>query len=100
MSTNRLLHTSINGGTNGRGEFVHWPAEVYALWTTMILDHLTDDERQVPITRANYFTPRPYVDQYNRGSDKYGFTWSTEHRQVYQKTRTATFGDGTYPDVT
>lgn len=32
---------------------------------------------------ANYFTPRPYVDEYNQGSKEAGFT-VTFGRRVYQ----------------
>lgn len=85
------MTTTINGGTRGRGEPMHWSADIYALWQTMVLDVMTPEERAIPITHANYFTPRPAVDCYNRGSDTYGFTWTNAHRQVFQTLR---YGDG------
>jgi len=59
-----------------------WPPEVWAKWHTFA-EHadpkLTDD----PVRGANYFTPRPYVDEYNTGSRDEGFVYWTAGRHVY-----------------
>ena len=49
-----------------------WSAEVVALFRERVESKLTDGET---ISSANYHTPRPYVDEYNRGSDKAGFVY-------------------------
>jgi hypothetical protein len=57
-----------------------WPVNVWDLWQARVVPRL-DPEKPAPHT-ANYFTARPYVDQYNRGSDKAGFCY-TVGREVY-----------------
>lgn len=89
--------TTVNGGTNGRGEQIDWTPAIRTLFEDLVISQLNDDARDIPITEANYFTPRPYVDQYNTGSNRYGFTWTNARHQVFQATRIATCDDGTYP---
>jgi hypothetical protein len=75
------LHTSINGKESP------WSEDVWRLWRTFV--HEADPKfyalHGMP-TRANYFTPRPYVDEYNRGSETAGFVWvaGKNGRTVYQ----------------
>jgi hypothetical protein len=58
------VKTSINGKP------AEWSPEVWALWAEMMV--AKEPER---VEKANYYTPRPYVDEYNRGSDKKGFVY-------------------------
>jgi hypothetical protein len=44
-----------------------WPPEVQALWDTLGL---------TGVSRANWFTARPDVDEYNRGSTREGFVYT------------------------
>lgn len=63
------MRTLINGRE------APWPPEVQALWDTLVAIDLVDPERTC--YHANYFTPRPYVDEYNRGDVREGFTFIT-----------------------
>jgi hypothetical protein len=54
-----------------------WPPEVWAKWEAEMAARATDHGGQtVTVESANYFTPRPYVDAYNRGSDTEGFIYT------------------------
>jgi len=63
------------------GKPAAWNDEVRELWALVVAAHFEGETR--PVVSANYFTPRPYVDQYNMGSDKSGFTY-TVGRDVCQ----------------
>jgi len=67
------METSINGKP------AMWTAGIWALWHMVADDadpKLTDDQ----VLRANYFTPRPYVDEYNTGSREEGFVYAVGRR--------------------
>lgn len=49
-----------------------WPEDVQRRWEEKVVPRFRPGER---CSRANYFTPRPYVDEWNRGSDKVGFVY-------------------------
>jgi hypothetical protein len=68
------MQTTING------QPAAWPATITGLWHTRVVPHL-DPERPAPDT-ANFFEPRPWVDEYNRGSRMTGFVY-TVGRDVY-----------------
>lgn len=72
------MTTAING------EPAAWTPEIWAKWYTYveIADPKLYDSHGLP-SHANYFTPIPYADQYNRGDEKEGFT-ITIGRGVYQ----------------
>lgn len=59
--------TTINGVK------AKWSKEIDDKWAEVVKIHFKDEKR--PCSDANYFTPRPYVDQYNRGSDSEGFVY-------------------------
>jgi len=70
------MTTTING------QPADWPGDVWAKWYTVANEadpKLTTED----VSTANYFTPRPYVDEYNRGSREEGFVY-TVGRRVYQ----------------
>jgi hypothetical protein len=67
------MKTSINGKP------ADWTPEIRAKWDAAM--ERIDDPR--PVTDSNYFTPRPYVDQYNCGSREEGFTY-IRARSVFQ----------------
>jgi len=50
-----------------------WPTEVIEKWLAVMKSPGAPKENPV---QANYFTPRPYVDQYNRGSSAEGFVYT------------------------
>jgi hypothetical protein len=58
--------------TTDKGVEVVWTPEILALWDKRVAPRFKEGER---CSTANYFTPRPYVDQYNRGSNRAGFTY-------------------------
>jgi hypothetical protein len=60
------MQTQING------KDAPWPPDLYDAWNR-VMDGQDDDR---PVVRCNYFTPRPYQDDYDRGSDKWGFTYT------------------------
>jgi hypothetical protein len=62
------LTTTING------QPAEWTAEIWQRWHTFA-DEADPKWRDVTVSTANYFTPRPYVDEYNRGSHKAGFVY-------------------------
>ena len=58
-----------------RGKDAEWNDEIRQEWATRVAPLFKDDET---CSYANYFTPRPYVDEYNQGSDRYGFTYTVQ----------------------
>lgn len=60
------MQTTVNGKP---GE---WDAATWKLWKTRVAPGFLPEES---CSTANYYTPRPYVDEYNRGSDKEGFVF-------------------------
>lgn len=50
-----------------------WPLEVHLKFQEYINSKMKADER---IINANFFTPRPAVDEYNRGSSYSGFVFT------------------------
>ena len=61
------MKTSINAMP------ANWTPEIKAKWANKVEPLIADDES---IHVANYHTPRPYVDEYNRGTDKAGFVYT------------------------
>jgi hypothetical protein len=63
------MTTAING------QPADWTPDIWQLWYTYVerADPKLYDSHGLP-SAANYFTPRPYVDAYNRGDEKAGFT--------------------------
>ena len=68
------MHESI------RGEPSAWTPEIKAMWDERVVPSL--EEGQV-VNRANYFTPRPWRNEYDRGSAEEGFVY-TIGRSVYR----------------
>jgi hypothetical protein len=63
------MRTTINGAE------ADWNEAIWQLWHTHVdLADPKHSDAGARITDANYFTPRPYVDEYNRGDTKEGFT--------------------------
>ena len=58
-----MIATMING------KAAEWTPEIKARWESF---QRTPGE----IVAANWFTARPHVDQYNRGSEEEGFTYT------------------------
>ena len=53
-----------------------WSAAIILKWDEHVLPRFTETDTKC--TDANYFTPRPYVDAYNRGSKTTGFTYTVQ----------------------
>ena len=66
------MRTTVNGGEERR-----WPAWLWALWFEK-----SDRRPEGTVVSANYFEARPYRNEYDRGSDKFGFVYVIG-RQVY-----------------
>lgn len=63
---------------------VPWDARIQSLWDEKIVPLFAEGET---CSHANYFAPRPYVDEYNRGSNREGFTYTVQPgNHVCQKT--------------
>jgi hypothetical protein len=69
--------------THVNGEPKPWTPEIEALWARMVVPRL---EGRVA-WMANYFTPRPYRDEWNRATEDHGFVycigrecWETRER--------------------
>ena len=69
------MTTSINGTP------AEWTQEIWQLWYTHVerADPKLYDSHGLPHS-ANYFTPRPWKDQYDRGDRKEGFTFIVGRR--------------------
>lgn len=70
------MRTTIND------EPAEWTPEIWAKWHT-VADDADPKYTGERVTSANYYTPRPYVDEYNRGSREEGFTYIMG-RRVHQ----------------
>lgn len=64
------------------GKDAEWTPEIWAKWHTFA-DDADPKYKDAPVSMSNYFTPRPYQDEYSRGSREEGFTY-TRKREVYQ----------------
>lgn len=53
------------------GKEQEWTPEIWKIW-----ESTAEGRPEGRITDANYFTPRPAVDEYNRGSKDEGFTYT------------------------
>lgn len=67
----RISQTSING------KHASWNdrPDIQALWEEKVMTKLKEGEW---VTTANYYEPRPYVDEYNRGSNREGFVYTLQ----------------------
>jgi hypothetical protein len=63
------MRTTING------QDAEWSEEIRAKWHTFA-DAADPKLMRGVVLSANYYTPRPYVDEYNRGSGEEGFVYS------------------------
>jgi hypothetical protein len=68
--------------TKINGQPADWSEEIWRWWYT-VADTADPKLTTSEVYDANYFTPRPYVDEYNRGSRECGFVY-TVGRSVYQ----------------
>ena len=76
MTNRPIMETKISGHS------AVWTHEIWEKWNA-----LWDTPSESVISEANYFTPRPYVDEYNTGSNDEGFTYvqgESYHKQVSQ----------------
>ena len=62
------MRTMVNG------QPAEWTQEIYAKWYSAAFGADPKFYEGV-VAEANYFTPRPWVDEYNRGDKKEGFTY-------------------------
>ena len=62
------MKTMING------KEAEWPGLLWEVWNSQ--------EVEGPVELANYFTPRPYRNIWDKGSTTKGFTY-TVNRRVY-----------------
>jgi hypothetical protein len=67
--------------TQINGKAAPWTPDIWAKWHTFA-DVADPKLTNLTVMEANYFKPRPYVDEYNRGSRDEGFTfvWRTSGR--------------------
>ncbi len=56
---------------NGDGD-ADWSEQIWKLWHANVSPMFLGGES---CSSANYYTPRPYRNEYDRGSDKEGFTF-------------------------
>ncbi len=71
------MRTSINGKP------AEWTPAIWAKWHTFL--DAVDPKHVVGVTvlDANYFVPRPRVDEYNRGSREEGFVYTIRRAGEY-----------------
>jgi hypothetical protein len=63
--------------TQINGHAATWTSAIWRRWYT-VADDADPKWRGVTVSLANYYTPRPYVDEYNRGSRYTGFTYTLQ----------------------
>ena len=75
-------------------ELLDWPSTVVSRFATLCCDLLEEDKiaGRLPrrIRSVNYFTARPFVDEYNRGSGKAGFTFVIGRDVFFKEWKPAT----------
>jgi hypothetical protein len=62
--------------TQINGREAVWPEAVARRFAEIMGDDLAI------VTQANYFTPQPYVDEWNRGRASHGFVYTLRGRDV------------------
>lgn len=72
------MNTSVNG------KRCEWSAEIWAKWRKVEKDIPLCGQRVPRVTDANYFTPRPFRSEWDRGDLKEGFTYADNFRRVLQ----------------
>lgn len=70
--------TPIPMKTSILGQNAPWPPKIQDLFA----EKLPRLESWEVVTDANYFTPRPFVNEYDQGSRKEGFVYTLNHRRV------------------
>jgi len=60
------------GGTSIRGRPAPWDDHIRALWAQRVAPKFKDGET---CSDANYFTPRPWRNEYDPGSETEGFSY-------------------------
>jgi hypothetical protein len=73
------MHTTINGKPDAWGDGIR--AKWAELWRDYTETPAGKGALLTDVTHANYYTPRPYQDQYSTGSREEGFVWVI-HRRV------------------
>ena len=70
------MQTSVNG------KEAPWTEDIEAKWREVALPEgvSTGD-----VKSCNYFTPRPYVDTYNKGSREEGFVFTVKNTQSWME---------------
>lgn len=63
------MKTTING------KEAEWSEEILAKWIKCWRGTGDPRDYETTVSASNYFTPRPYVDEYNQGDKKEGFTY-------------------------
>ena len=64
-----MMRTTINANQ------ADWTVQINEAWQERVTPLVADDES---ISTANYFTPRPYRNEYDRGSNKAGFVYTVQ----------------------
>ena len=64
-------------------EVTEWPEIAVVAWREVVAsfpDEVTEDD----VVNANYFTPRPWRNEYDPGSTAEGFVYTTRQGGVWQ----------------
>lgn len=69
------MRTSVNGKT------ASWDATIWRKWQAIAFPVEVDQSK---ITGANYYTPRPRRNEYDRGHPDEGFVYTVRDREVWQ----------------
>ena len=69
------MRTMVNGKN------ADWTPEIFAKWHTFA-DRADPKFFAGEVLDANYFTPRPYQDEYSRGSREEGFTFTVRSKSA------------------
>lgn len=74
-----------------------WTPAAAALWHAVERAHAATPD-PAPIVSANAWSTRPWTNEYNRGSDRFGFTYVDARRGVWQWTLVDPGGVQVRPD--
>ena len=75
------LKRNNDGRTWDNVEDADWPEQAKTRLAQLVAQMVNEGEG-VTIVTANYFEPRLYRDEYNRGSDREGIVYTTSRREV------------------
>lgn len=70
----KILEKNAKLAVNSK-EVIDWPNRIWKLWNKHILPKFSEEEY---CSSANYFSPRPYKNKYDKGWEHEGFIYTVQ----------------------